>query len=114
MLLHPQQKEIVQSNSRFKVIKAGRRGGKTVLEIEEMVFTAVEKKDRIVFYLAPTQSQARDIIWEQLKSRVGTIGNANESRLEMKLPTQDGGTSTIFIGGWENRENFRGKCVTSL
>jgi len=111
MQLHEQQKKIVKSNVRFKVIKSGRRSGKTVLQIETMVFTAVEKKDRIIFYISPTQSQSRDIIWEQLKSRVGTIGNANESRLEMKLPTQDGGTSTIFIGGWENRENFRGKAA---
>lgn len=111
MELHQAQKKIVSSNARFKIIRAGRRGGKSVLEVEEMLFAAVEKKDRIIFYIAPTQLQARDIIWEILKSRVGTIGKANESRLEMRVPTQDGGTSVIRIGGWENRENFRGKAA---
>lgn len=111
MLLHTAQRKIVKSSARFKTIRAGRRGGKSVLEVEEMLFTAVEKSDRIIFYIAPTQLQARDIIWEILKSRVGTIGKANESRLEMKVPTQDGGTSSIRIGGWENRENFRGKAA---
>lgn len=73
-----------------------------------MLFKAVSAKDRNVFYIAPTQKQARSIIWEALKTRLGTIGEANESRLEMKVPTTDGGYSTIFIAGWENRENFRG------
>lgn len=73
-----------------------------------MLFKAVTAKDRNVFYIAPTQKQARSIIWEALKARIGTIGEANESRLEMRVPTTEGGFSTIFIAGWENRENFRG------
>lgn len=107
-ILHDKQREIVQSNARFKVIRAGRRSGKSSVEIEVLIFKAVNGKDRNVFYLAPTQKQARSIIWEALKSRLGKVGEANESRLEMKLPTVDGGFSTIFIAGWENRENFRG------
>lgn len=106
--LHNKQQEIVKSEARFKVIRAGRRSGKSSVEIEILVFKAVTNKDQNVFYIAPTQKQARSIIWEALKARLGKIGEANESRLEMKLPTVDGGFSTIYIAGWENRENFRG------
>lgn len=109
MILHDKQKQIVRSNARFKIIKAGRRGGKTTLEIEDMIFEAMSGNDRPIFYIAPTQKQARDIIWESLKTRLAGIGQANESRLEMKVPTQDGGFSIIYVSGWENRENFRGK-----
>lgn len=108
MELHEKQRQVVQSTARFKIVRAGRRSGKTTLKVETMLFKAVTAKDRNVFYIAPTQKQARSIVWEALKSRVGKIGEANESRLEMRLPTQDGGHSTIFIAGWENRENFRG------
>lgn len=108
MKLHPHQAQIVKSKSRFKVIRAGRRSGKSSVEVEMMLFKAVSKKDQNVFYIAPTQKQARSIIWEALKSRIGKIGIPNESRLEMKVPTTDSGYSTIFIAGWENRENFRG------
>lgn len=96
------------SPARFKVVRAGRRSGKSTLEIEEMCFDAVTGKDRNIFYICPTRVQARAIIWEALKARLGGIGQPNESRLEMKVPTQDGGYSTIFIAGFENRENFRG------
>lgn len=109
MNLHLKQKQIVRSNARFKVVKAGRRGGKTTLEIEDMIFEATSGNDRPIFYIAPTQKQARDIIWESLKTRLAGIGQANESRLEMKVPTVDGGYSIIYVSGWENRENFRGK-----
>src|SRR5689334_4970788 len=107
MLLHTKQKEIVSSDARFKVIRAGRRSGKTTVEVETMLFKAVNAKDRNVFFIAPTQKQARSIIWESLKARLGKIGEPNESRLEMKVPTTDGGKSTIYVSGWENRENFR-------
>lgn len=109
MKLHESQKQIIRSKARFKVVRAGRRGGKTLLEIEDMVFNAVSGEDRPIFYLAPTQIQARAIIWEGLKSRLANIGEPNEARLEMKVPTKDGGYSTITIAGWENRENFRGR-----
>ncbi len=108
LIPHPKQSEIIKSKSRFKIVRAGRRSGKTTLQIEMMVFDAVTGKDRNIFYIAPTQKQARSIIWEALKSRLAGIGDANESRLEMKVPTVDGGFSTIFVSGWENRENFRG------
>ena len=28
--------------------------------------------------------------------------------LEAKIPTEEAGTATLMIGGWENRENYRG------
>ncbi len=74
-----------------------------------MSFKGVSGQNRNVFYIAPTQTQARSIIWESLKARLAGIGEANEQRLEMKVPTQDGGVSIIKVAGWENRENFRGQ-----
>ena len=109
MLLHEHQRKIAENRARFKIIRGGRRGGKTKLETENLSFKAVSRKDSSVFYIAPTQRQARSIIWESLKSRLSTIGEVNESRLEMKVPVVGGGQSTIFVSGWENRENFRGQ-----
>lgn len=108
LIPHPKQEEIIRSLARFKIIRAGRRSGKSTLEIEDMIFDAVSGKERNIFYVAPTQKQARSIIWEALKSRLAGLGKPNESRLEMTVPTADGGYSTIYVAGWENRENFRG------
>ena len=114
MQLHDSQKKIVQSTARYKVIRAGRRAGKSVLQIERMIFDAVGGDDRNVYYLAPNQIQARDIIWLLLRKRLHGIAEFNEVRLECIVPTKDGGTSLIKLAGWENRENFRGKSARSL
>jgi hypothetical protein len=109
MILHDKQREVVRSNARFKVTRAGRRGGKSTLEEETCSFKAITKNDQNILYLAPTQKQARAIIWEEFKRRLSPIGAVfNEARLEIKVPTQEGGNSTIYVGGWENRENYRG------
>jgi hypothetical protein len=120
ILLHDKQKEIVKSRKRFKVARAGRKGGKTAVEVETIAYKATVSqgnldlrtdkilKNRKVLYIAPTQIQARKIIWEELKSRLAGLGEPSEQRLEIKVPNADGYTSTIYVGGWENRENYRG------
>ena len=120
MILHKKQREIIESDARFKVIRAGRKGGKTKLEVENICFKALTSvknlnihkqifdTGRKVLYIAPTQKQARNIIWEVLKTRLAGIGEPNEGRLEMKVLNEDGEYSTIYVGGWENRENYRG------
>lgn len=108
MILYKQQKEVVESKARFKVVRAGRRAGKSTVAIEIMLFTAISKKNINVFYLSPNMKQSRAIIWEQLKTRLAGVGKLNESRLEVELPTIDRGTSRIFLSGFEARESFRG------
>lgn len=117
---HPKQAAIIRSDARFKVIRAGRKGGKTLLEVENIVFKAVASVSRLkllktefatgrkVVYIAPTQDQARTIVWEALKRRLDGIGVSNEQRMQIRVPNEDGEESTIFVGGWENRENYRG------
>src|SRR3990167_2865069 len=112
--LHPKQREIILSKARFKIIRAGRKGGKTTLQVEDMSFAAMGGKDRNVFYIAPTQTQARDIIWEMFRKRLVEIATFNEQRMEIKTPTKNGGYSLIKLAGWENRENFRGKSAYKL
>jgi len=108
LIPHPKQKEIIKNEARFKVVRAGRRSGKSSVCVEIMFFTAVMAKDKQIFYISPNQKQSRAIIWEQLKQRLGGIGKLNESRLEVEVPTKDGGISRIFLAGFETRENFRG------
>lgn len=120
MELHQKQKEIVSDKSRFKVIRAGRKGGKTALEVEVLCYKATVKAEKLklaktifntgrkVIYIAPTQTQARNIVWEALKRRLHGIGTSNEQMLQMKVPNEDGEVTTIYVGGWENRENYRG------
>lgn len=109
MELTQAQAKIAIDPHRFRVICCGRRFGKTTLAIDQMKARAVALPGRIV-YIAPTFQQARDIAWTQLKSDCAAAAiNINETRLEIKLPTQNGGESLIVLRGWESIETLRGQ-----
>lgn len=106
---HPAQSQIAKDQHRFRVVNCGRRFGKTFLAVYEMVAKAVYGNDRKICYLAPTFQAARDITWEQLKRVTLPIQESvNESRLEVSVRTKEGGTSTIYLKGWESVESLRG------
>ncbi len=110
MILHPAQRQIAQDRHRFRVVNCGRRTGKTTLAILEMVGKAVYKDDTRICYIAPTYQQARDIAWQELKKiALPAAVDVNESRLEIRLKTTDGGSSTISLRGWESIDTLRGQ-----
>lgn len=111
MKLHAKQQEVVKDKHRFRVFNAGRRLGKTVLAVDEMVFNAITLKDSKSVYIAPTYQAARDICWEQLKARVAGIdAKVNESRLDIELPNEHGDYGKIFLRSWDNIETLRGQA----
>jgi len=113
--LHPAQSQIASDTHRFRVVNCGRRFGKTTLAVWEMFAIAVAKDDARVAYLAPTYQQARDIAWGELKKICDPlIVSVNESRLEVKIRNQHGGTSQIVLRGWEAVETLRGQLFDFL
>lgn len=109
MRLTPAQSLIAKDRHRFRVLNCGRRFGKTVLAVEEMVGVAIAKKDRRVAYFAPTRDDAREITWALLTKKCENIATyKNESLLQLKVMTQDGGESLIALYGWESVQE-RGK-----
>lgn len=73
--LHPKQLEVLKSPARFKVVAAGRRGGKSFLARVILLIAGMklkndygyDLKDKEIWYVAPTFQQAKDIMWNSLK-----------------------------------------------
>jgi Terminase large subunit, T4likevirus-type, N-terminal len=73
--LHESQLEIFEDDSRFKVVAAGRRFGKSHLAAVELIVHALQDKnyagydvrDKEVYYIAPTFEQGKKIMWPKLK-----------------------------------------------
>lgn len=74
--LHPAQMDVFTSPKRFKIVSAGRRGGKTYLSAVTLLVEGLKEvnergyklgKDRVVYYVAPTFNQAKDILWKLIK-----------------------------------------------
>lgn len=106
LTLHQSQKTVALDQHRFRVLRCGRRWGKTTLGIDQMKGRAAIPNSRIA-YIAPTFQQARDIAWEALKKDcLQASENINEARLEIRLVNE----SLIILRGWEAVETLRGQA----
>lgn len=103
--LHPGQFEVFKTRSRFKVVVAGRRWGKTQLAKTAMIKMARIKK-RLIWYVAPTYGMARDIMWHELLDSIPRkwIRKINETRLTIYLVNG----STIILKGADKPDSLRG------
>ncbi len=109
MELHPAQRQIVSDNHRFRILVCGRKFGKTTLAAEEISGCALAKKDRRVMYMSPTLEDSRRLMWDRLNKKLkNVIIKSNDTRLELKIRTIDGGESIIFLSSWEKVQDHRG------
>ncbi len=102
---HKGQLSIHDDGHRFKTISCGRRWGKTVFAVNEIIKRAIEAPGQY-WYIAPTYKQAKLIAWEMMKRyAVPEIRRkANESELSIELVNG----SLIRLMGADNPESLRG------
>jgi len=109
--LTPWQQKVFEDPSRFKVVAAGRRTGKSHLAAVALIVNALNGKDGKVFYVAPTQGMARDILWEKLFELAGDIVvNSNVNNLTIELA----GGNTIYLKGADRPDTLRGVSLKYL
>jgi predicted phage terminase large subunit-like protein len=103
--LLPWQQEVWADKSRFKVIAAGRRCGKTMFVAYQLLVNALQTRKGHCFYIAPTQQQARDVIWGMLQD-IGApvIQKSHINNLQITLING----STISLKGADRPDTMRG------
>jgi Terminase large subunit, T4likevirus-type, N-terminal len=103
--LKPPQSEVFTCGSRFRIVVAGRRFGKTYLALIELI-RAAWGPGRLVWYIAPTYKQAKRIAWKLLKklTRPYWASKPNETDLSIELA----GGGTIALRGADNYDSLRG------
>ena len=109
--LLPWQMEVLNTETRFKVVAAGRRTGKSHLAAVSLVLHALNDKPGKVFYVAPTQGMARDIMWDKLYELFrDIIVSHNVNNLTLTL--QNG--ATIYLKGADRPDTLRGVSLKHL
>ena len=109
--LHEKQLEIFNTNTRFKVIAAGRRFGKSRLAAWTLIIEALKSTEKDVFYVAPTFQQAKDILWGLLKE-IGheVIKTAHENTAVLTLIND----RKIYLKGSDRPDTLRGVGLAYL
>ena len=103
--LHSKQGTVFKSTSRFKVLAAGRRFGKTILALVRLVVSALSQPGTLFWYVSPSYRQSKMIAWKMLKMLCPDIGvKFNESELSAEFPNG----AVIELKGADNEDSLRG------
>ena len=106
------QQEVFKDPTRFKVIAAGRRCGKSRLSAVTLLIEGINcPEGSAVMYVAPTLGQARTIIWDLL-NELGRpiIKSAHINNLEITLVNG----RKILVRGADNPDSLRGVSLSYL
>ena len=105
------QKQVWADDTRFKIVAAGRRTGKSRLAAWMLIVNALQADKGHVFYVAPTQGQARDIMWQTLLELAHPIVTSSHiNNLQIKLVNG----ATISLKGADRPETMRGVSLKFL
>lgn len=108
--LLPWQQEVMADPTRFKVVCAGRRCGKSRLAAVKLLVEGLQcPKGSGILYVAPTQGQARVIIW-QLLMDLGRdiIQSAHVNNSEITLVNG----AVIYVRGADRPDTLRGVSLS--
>lgn len=111
LFLHSKQMEVYQARSRFKVVVAGRRWGKTQLAKTSMIKFA-KVKNRLIWYVAPSYRMAKQIMWPELIAALPRrwIKKINETTMSVTLVN----ATRIELKGADNPDSLRGVGIHYL
>lgn len=101
------QREVFKDNTRFKVVVAGRRTGKTRFAAMMLIIKALEceNRDATVLYAAPTFAMAKVLMWDlvqELARPVLSKANINDGEITLINGVK------IRIRGADNPDSLRG------
>jgi hypothetical protein len=104
--LSPLQREVFLHRARFRVIVAGRRSGKTRLELIETVLAAAESPGSNAWYIAPTYRMAKRIAWRDLLNMVPPEFMLEKNTTDLSMRLTNG--SEIALRGADDPDSLRG------
>ena len=116
--LSPPQSLVFQDDTRFKIVVAGRRFGKSFLSGAEILNAAIgvnrktgeRNRNKTVVYVAPTFAMGKQIMWKWLKEYTpkSYIRKMNESDLMLEFKND----SVIYVKSSENYDSMRGLSLS--
>jgi len=86
-MLTRRQMDILVDTTRFKIIIAGRRSGKSFLAMVALIEQAASKPNQVCWYLGPNLDDTRDVMWKPVLEWMppAIIAKKNDTRLELLL-----------------------------
>jgi hypothetical protein len=109
--LLPWQAHVYLHPSRYRVVVAGRRSGKSFLSKHELYRAANSVEKGLVVYIAPTLKMAKQIMWRELLDSIPPEMISEINRTDMSLVLKSTGTM-IRLFGAEVPDRLRGLSIS--
>lgn len=111
--LHSSQGIVFRSTSRFKVLAAGRRFGKTILACVILFVDCLRVRDGLFWYVSPTYGQTKQIAWKILLKLIPEQVLAKKpNETELSFHFKNG--SLLVLKGADNPDTLRGSGLNGL
>lgn len=117
------QQDFHTQATRFSVVVAHRRFGKTVMCVNHIIqkLLANDKARPVYAYIAPTKEQARRIVWDYVKQYTRFIPGVtfNESALRVDFPSKtvngkEVAGAQVYVLGAEDPDTLRGMYLDGV
>ena len=115
LALHPGQQQVWRDASRFRVVVAGRRWGKTQLARTFLYAQALRHGAGRYWYVAPTRDDAKDIMWADLKAACDPTwitGTDAISETDLSITLRTGALVRLLSA--EKGDGLRGRPLKAL
>lgn len=100
------QRTVAESPARFKILRCGRRTGKTYFIIIDSISLCLKYSNLSMAYVGLTYGHAKDVVWEDyMKLGDGLLTYRNASELVMRFANG----SRIKLYSWDSIDNMLGK-----
>ena len=100
------QTKVLEDTHRYIVVNCGRRAGKSYLVAAKLAHFAIEKPNRIAWYVAPDYKQSKQIMWEMLKEIMPEAAVKKTNITELTINLKNG--SRILLKGAQEPDSLRG------
>lgn len=100
------QRTVVTHPARFKILRCGRRAGKTELIEIDSLSLAAKYPNLSLAYIGLTYGHAKDVVWDEYIKMAGSLIEYKNSQ-ELLLRLKNG--SRIKLYSWDSIDNMLGK-----
>lgn len=108
----PHQVEIHNSDTRFKLVVAGRRAGKSQLALQEIIKHCLTTPNAVAWWVAPTYKDAREVGWEELQVHMPVLRHAIRHQHLSYLRIEFINGAKLYFKGSDKFDSLRGRGLT--
>lgn len=112
LTLTPAQRVIDESMARFKIVRCGRKFGKTTYA-EKKALDWMSHPNSVVWYISPTIKQGKIIAWSELKRMIPTEALGKKPNdTDLVITLKNG--SQLYLMGAEDPDSLRGPAPNGV